>query len=132
MDERLGGTIDSDGIEDAGHYDSIDNIGPDDVDIMDDDEMEVGYDVLTLISDDGEEFQFELLDRGEVDGAEYVALVPLADEDPAEEEADGELVFMKAVVDGDEEFLESIEDDTEYERVSEYFTERLSEYFDIG
>ena len=99
-----------------------------------DDTMDLSYDVLTLISDDGDAYQFELLDRGELDGAEYVALMPIDDSEDIEDqddEADGELVFMKAIQDNDEEFLESIEDDAEYERVSEYFTERLGEYFDI-
>ena len=53
------------------------------------------------------------------------------EEDEEDDEAEGELLFMKSVMDGDEEFLESIEDDDEFERVSEYFTERLSEYFEI-
>ena len=100
-----------------------------------DDTEDLSYDILTLISDDDEEYHFELLDRGELDGAEYVALVPVeGDEDGVSGDDDdevSELVFMKAVVEGSEEFLESIEDDEEYERVSEYFTERLSELFDI-
>ena len=97
------------------------------------DEM-VEADILTLTSDDGEEFHFELVDRAEVDGTEYVALIPLPDEDDEEDpddDADGELVFMKVIMDGEEEFLESIEDDDEFERISEFFTERLSEFFDI-
>ena len=100
-----------------------------------DEAVELSYDVLTLVSDDGDEYQFEMLDRGEIGGGEYVALMPLDDSeddtDEQNEEAEGELVFMKAVREDDEEFLESIEDDDEYERVSDYFTERLSEFFDI-
>jgi len=98
-----------------------------------DDTIDYSYDILSLVSDDGEEYQFELLDRGELDGAEYVALMPIEDtaDEAEDEEAEGELVFMKSVMDGDEEFLESIEDDDEYERVSDYFTERLSEFFEI-
>ena len=99
-----------------------------------DGEIALSYDILTLISDDGEEYQFELLDRAEMDGAEYVAMMPIDEEHAGEdedEEVDGELVFMKAIQDGDEEFLESIDDDAEYERISELFTERLSEFFDI-
>jgi len=97
------------------------------------DEM-VEADILTLTSEDGEEFHFELVDRAELDSAEYVALIPLPDEDDEQEldeDVDGELVFMKVVMDGDEEFLESIEGDEEFERVSEFFTERLSEFFEI-
>jgi len=98
-----------------------------------DDEM-VEADILTLTSEDGEEFHFELIDREEIDGAEYVAMIPLLDEDEEQEldeDVDGELVFMKVIMDGEEEFLESIEGDEEFERVSEFFTERLSEFYDI-
>ncbi len=92
----------------------------------------MGPDIITLTSEDGEEYQFELLDRDELDGTEYCALVPMLDGDEAADiEEEGELVFMKVVEEDDEEFLESLEDDDEYERVSAFFTERLSEYFDI-
>ena len=103
--------------------------------VDDDSSVDLSYDVLTLISDDGEEYQFEMLDRVELDGAEYVALMTITEgegsEDEQDDEIEGELIFMKAVSDGEEDFLESIEDDAEYDRVSECFTDRLSEYFDI-
>ena len=108
---------------------------PDGIDeITEDMDEMVEADILTLTSEDGEEFHFELVDRAELDSAEYVALIPLPDEDDEQEldeDVDGELVFMKVVMDGDEEFLESIEGDEEFERVSEFFTERLSEFFEI-
>ena len=100
-------------------------------DIIEEGAMDMGPDIITLTSEDGEEFQFELLDRDEFEGTEYVALVPIAGEEELPEDIEGELVFMKLIADGDEEFLESLEDEDEYNRVADYFTERLSEYFDI-
>jgi uncharacterized protein YrzB (UPF0473 family) len=98
-----------------------------------DEDGDFGPDIITLTSDDGEEFQFELLDRDELDGTEYCALVPIYG-DGSEEllvEEEQELVFMRVTEDNGEEFLESLDDDDEYDRVSDFFTERLSEYYDI-
>jgi len=100
-------------------------------DIIEDGAMDFGPDIITLTSEDGEEFQFEMLDRDEFEDGEYVALVPIASEEELPEDVEGELVFMRLVTDGDEEFLESLEDEDEYNRVADHFTERLSEYFDI-
>jgi len=100
-------------------------------DINEEGAMELGPDIITLTSEDGEEFQFELLDRDEFEASEYVALVPIAGEEELPEDIEGELVFMRLIVDGEEEFLESLDDEDEYNRVADHFTERLSEFFDI-
>lgn len=96
------------------------------------DAEDFGADIITLTDEDGVEYQFELLDREDIGGTDYVALVPLLGDAAAElAEEEGELVFMKVVEEEDEEFLEALEDDEEYERVSAFFTERLSEFYDI-
>lgn len=94
-------------------------------------EEESSYDILTLLDEEGEEHQFELIDTIELDGQEYHALIPIF-EDPDDFLQDsGDLVIMRSTdVDG-ELFLDTIEDDDEYEQVSEIFIERLSDDFDI-
>ena len=43
---------------------------------------------------------------------------------------DGELVILKAIEDNGEEILASIDDDDEFDKVSEYFMKRIEEIFD--
>ena len=85
-------------------------------------DMEQGeelIDIYTLTDEEtGEEIDFELLAEADIDGEHYVALAPL------DEEAE-EYVILKAVGDGEELDLISIEDDDEFERVEEYFNDKL-------
>lgn len=97
------------------------------------DEMEIdtGEDLLTLVDEDGVEHQFEMADTGEMDGQNYVALIPVF-EDPADVlEDSGELVILKVVEEDGEEFLEAIEDEAEFEKVGDFFMERLADTFDF-
>ena len=89
-----------------------------------------GADLLTLVDEDGTEHEFEIIDSLEHDGVEYLALVT-AMEDADEDEDSGELVILKVAMDGDEEVLEAIESDEEFERVGALFKERLREAFDF-
>ena len=92
-----------------------------------------GSDLLTLIDDDGVEHQFEVADDAEFEGHSYVALIPVHG-NPADVLDDtGELVILRVVEDEDEEedALESIEDEEEFERVSAFFMERLGEFFEF-
>ena len=93
-------------------------------------EMLEDTDLLTLVDEDGQEHEFEIIDSVEHSGSEYLALVPVMDDDPEAEDS-GELVILKVTVDGDEEVLEAIEDDEEFDRVGEVFKERLKEAFDF-
>ena len=52
-------------------------------------------------------------------------ILTLVDEDGTE------LVILKVVEDNGEEFLEPIEDDDEFEEISEIFMDRLEEYYDF-
>lgn len=91
-------------------------------------------DIVTIVDDDGNEYDFEELDRVETeDGQKYVALVPIIDEESEDDsdEESAELIFLRVIVDNDDTFLEPIDDENEFNEVSEIFTERLSEYFDI-
>ena len=89
-----------------------------------------GNDILTLVDEDGTEHEFEVIDSLVTDDNEYFALIST---ETAENLAsdDGELVILKVVEDNGEEFLEPIEDDDEFEEISEIFMDRLEEYYDF-
>lgn len=80
---------------------------------------------LTLTGEDGEETEFEIVDKIVVNGTEYLALVPAV-----ESEEDGLYIYKVIVEDGDE-YIEPIEDDKEFEEISETFEDRLSEVYDF-
>ena len=88
-----------------------------------------GNDILTLVDEDGTEHEFEVVDSLVTDDNEYFALIPT--ETAENLSSDGELVILKVVEDNGEEFLEPIEDDDEFEEISEIFMDRLEEYYDF-
>lgn len=94
-------------------------------------EMEFGPDILTLVDDEGVEHQFEVIDTLELEDDRYIALIPVYDDAEEAVEDDGELILLKAEMEGDEEFLVAIEDEEEFNKVSEIFLDRLDEYYDI-
>ncbi len=87
--------------------------------------------LITLEDEDGVETTFEILDTMDLDGKTYVALTPYFENPEEMLDGDAELVVLVSeTVDG-EEYLASIEDDEEYDRVGALFLERLmSEYDD--
>lgn len=98
-----------------------------------DNEMELDYgaEILTLVDDDGVEHEFELVDSEEIDGVRYVALVPVFDDSAELLEDSGELVVLRVVEEDDDEFLEAIEDEDEFDRIGNFFMERLADTFDF-
>ncbi len=75
--------------------------------------------IFTLTDEEtGEERDFELLGKAELDGKLYLALIP------ADEEVE-EYVILRAEGEEDDMTLESIEDDEEFDRVADYFDDLL-------
>lgn len=73
--------------------------------------------VFTLTDEEtGEEKDFALLARAEIDGQLYFAL------EPADEESE-EYVILKVFEDGDDIILESVDDDDEFEKAEDYFND---------
>ena len=96
------------------------------------DDSENTADIIVLTDEDGVEHSFELVDTLELDGNESVALITTLDDTNDILEDDGNLVIMKIVSEeNDEEMLELIEDDDEFEKVSGIFTERLSNLYEF-
>ena len=83
-------------------------------------------DTMTLDLDDGGKLECIVLNVFPVNNREYIALLPMNDEGHVEEDAQ---IFLYRFEDlGDDEVnLETIEDDDEFELVSEYFDEMLDE-----
>ena len=74
--------------------------------------------VFTLTDEEtGEEKDFDLLARAEIDDNLYFALAP-ADDEECEE-----YVILKVREDGDDIILESVDDDDEFDKVEEYFND---------
>jgi len=71
--------------------------------------------IIETTTEDGEVVQFKLFDIIEFEEKEYALLLPV-DEDSE----DAELVLMKLTKENDDYLFETIEDDNEFDRVSEY------------
>lgn len=102
------------------------------MDFEDNDNME-GLDeeldnIIILNDEDGNEVQFEFLDLIELDGEEYVVLLPTEDD-----EEEGEVVILK-VEDTDseeEESYVSVDDQDVLNKVFEIFKEKFKDEFNF-
>ena len=86
-------------------------------------------DLVTIIDENGVTHVFEELDRIETEDGRFVALLPL---DESDDDEDSELIVLQVREDGDEVWLEPIEDDKVFEDVAEIFEDRLSEQYDFA
>ena len=73
------------------------------------------FNVITLSDDEGNEVDFELVDAIEHNGKKYCILYPEGLSD--EEREDEEPLILEYVLEGDEDFLEEIIDDDEYDEI---------------
>lgn len=71
--------------------------------------------LIETVDDDGNVVNFELFDILEFEEKEYALLLP-ADSD----NDDDEVVLMRLTKDGEDYLFEAIEDDEEFNKVSEY------------
>ena len=81
---------------------------------------------VTLTLDNDEELECDVLTIFEVDGQQYIALLPLNDDGESE---DGQIYLYRLTDNGEEEEpgLENILDDEEFDRVSGAFNEWMEE-----
>lgn len=83
-------------------------------------------DLYTLEDEDGNEMEFQLLDKMEIEGIEYYAMVSTDVIDD-----DGELVVLKKDMESDEEdMLVTLDDEEELERVGNIFLKKIQEMYD--
>lgn len=72
--------------------------------------------MIETIDEQGNAVSFELFDVIEFEEKEYALLLPPGDEDDEEKE----MVLMRLITEGDDYVFEAIEDDDEFEKVSDY------------
>ena len=101
MDENL-----NNGLENMEEFDELDNI-------------------IVLNDEEGNEVEFEFLDVVELDGKEYVILLPV------EEIENGEVVIFRIEGEGEDETYIGLEDEAEAERVFLAFKEKAKDDFDF-
>lgn len=90
-------------------------------------EMDYTPEIFTLTDEEGNEHEFELMDVMEENGTVYYALVPYTEDPEAMIEEDTELVILKVGEENGEEFLATIDNDEEYERIGSIFIDRISQ-----
>ena len=81
--------------------------------------------IIELEDEEGNVTRFEFVDRAELDGTVYYALIP-EDYDENDEGA-AEFVVLKETELNGEAMLSTIDDDDEYQRVGEMFLKRFAE-----
>lgn len=92
-------------------------------------------DIISVTDDDGNELLFELLERYETDNDVYVAITKYNETDEDIVDGDYEVITLKVETDdnGDEydEYLVEIEDEMEYEQISDILMQKIEEKFDV-
>lgn len=88
-------------------------------------------DIISVTDDDGNEILFELLERYENDNGVYVAITEYRDDAEDIVEADYEVIILKVAEENGDEYLEEIEDETEYNEVSEILMNKIEQQYDV-
>lgn len=89
-------------------------------------------DILSVTDDEGNEILFELLDRYETDEDVYVAITEYRDDSEDIVEADFEVLILKVSEDDNgDEYLEEIQDEMEFEQISDILMARVEEKFEV-
>lgn len=83
--------------------------------------------LIETVDDKGNTVKFELFDIVEYEQKEYALLWP---EDRAED--DDEVVLMRLIKEGEDYIFEAIDDDDEFQKVSEYIENLDDEDIDEG
>lgn len=88
-------------------------------------------DIISVNDEDGNEILFELLERYETDDDVYVAITRYYETDEEIVEGDYEVIILKVVNEDGEEYLAEIEDEMEYEQVSDILMTMIEEKYDV-
>lgn len=88
-------------------------------------------DIISVTDDDGNEILFELLERYENDNGVYVAITEYRDDAEDIIEADYEVIILKVAEENGDEYLEEIEDEAEYNEVSEILMNKIEQQYDV-
>lgn len=88
-------------------------------------------DIISVNDEDGNEILFELLERYETDDNVYVAITRYYDTDEEIVDGDYEVIILKVDNEDGEEFLVEIEDEDEYEQVSDILMGMVEKKYDV-
>ncbi len=89
-------------------------------------------DIISVSDEDGNEILFELLERYETDSDVYVAITEYRNDEEEIVEADFEVIILKVVEDENgDEYLEEIQDEMEYEQISDILMAKVEEKYDV-
>ncbi|MGN0522972.1 MAG: DUF1292 domain-containing protein [Eubacterium sp.] len=89
-------------------------------------------DIISVSDEDGNEILFELLERYETEDNVYVAITEYRDDEEEIVEADFEVIILKVVNDDNgDEYLEEIQDEMEYEQVSDILMAMVEEKYEV-
>ena len=90
---------------------------------------EFGPNFVTLTDDEGNDIELEYVDALEHNGTTYMAFFPVVEEDSEGEENEEEygLVILKSQMENGEEFLVTIDDEEEIDKVYDLFMEQMME-----
>ena len=88
---------------------------------------EFGPNFVTLTDDEGNGIELEYVDALEHNGTTYMAFFPVVEEDSEDEENEEEygLVILKSQMENGEEFLVTIDDEEEIDKVYDLFMEQI-------
>ena len=88
---------------------------------------EFGPNFVTLTDDEGTDIELEYVDALEHNGTTYMAFFPVVEEDSEDEENEEEygLVILKSQMENGEEFLVTIDDEEEIDKVYDLFMEQI-------
>lgn len=88
---------------------------------------EFGPNFVTLTDDEGNDIELEYVDALEHNGTTYMAFFPVVEEDCEDEENEEEygLVILKSQMENGEEFLVTIDDEEEIDKVYDLFMEQI-------
>lgn len=88
-------------------------------------------DIISVTDDNGDEILFELLERYENGGNTYVAITEYRDDAEEIVEADYEVLILKVLEDDGNEYLSEIENEDEFNEVSEVLMKMVEEKFEV-
>jgi len=88
---------------------------------------EFGPNFVTLTDDEGNDIELEYVDALEHNGTTYMAFFPVVEEVSEDEENEEEygLVILKSQMENGEEFLVTIDDEEEIDKVYDLFMEQI-------
>lgn len=88
-------------------------------------------DIISVTDENGNEILFELLERYETEDDVYVAITEYRDDAEEIVQADYEVIILKVLEDNGEEYLAEIEDENEYEQVSDILMAKIEEQYEV-